>query len=837
MKVSDGLRSVRRWTLIVLLALVPIAFNTDTFDVFNLTKFTIVLLGAIGVLGLWIVESVQRRKFLWPRTGIEPAFLALLAVVVGSSALSFSKYVAVFGFYKSYDGLISILAFTILALAASEVFDARHQIRAALISMAVVGGGFATFYGVLQYVTFATEGKIKLDWEQWGVASFKTSAIFSTFGNPNHLAGFLVMVIPVAIGLGVFAKSLAWKIATWAFVGLAFVEILQVQTRGAWVALIFVGGGLVAVFWPEIRRNPLPAIAVVVAALLTFGVAGLVLRGRGNIFQRATSVATADDSSGRQRILLWQSGLEASADKPILGWGPDTFRVPFLRYQGYPFFAKYGPTQVANGPHNIFISWLYSDGLVGLGIFIWLLVAVFRRAIKGARSALSVERDPPKRDRALVVERARDDRVIIGTTAVAIIAFLIGESFNVNQIGLSFAFWVFSGLIGALALLIKRSEAEIEDQKERAARKKAGKKAPQTQDETDTGKGTKVDSRGTKSSDRAGAKSTGPKSTGAKSTGPKAAKSRQGGQKRARSRGPQREQVRPATWIVAGVLVAVAGVLSWYAVLPYRGDLVYRKAVPASEKAKQYQQQLAQAPNQNPEAVSAVMGAVDEALALAEKSHRVNPIESRYLIDIFEMAQLKAFLLRSGSQQTEFIKRAETALLDGQRLSPQDERFFKSLGDLYNYWGGAYPPPRANATPPDRSKLPGAVEQLHKARVVNPYDYEIEELLMNAGTALSDTAIRVDAGQHGFYLGHGPLTADLAQILVDYGDREGAIALLEMFINRHTNQEAVNKKYAELTGRPAPVVKEPTLPLPSGPPPTQPGVPVPTLPPGLVLPG
>lgn len=823
MQLSERIRAIRRWALIVLIVLVAVAFDTDTFDVFNLTKFTIVLLGTLVITSLWIVECVQRKKFLRPKTGIEPAFLGLLVATAAATAFSFSKIVSLVGFYKSYDGLVSILAFTLLGLCAAEVFDNRQQIRQALVGATFVGGGFAVFYGVLQYITFATEGRYKLDWESWGAASFKTSAVFSSYGNPNHLAGYLAMMIPLAIVLGVISKKTGVKVFSWSFVVIAFLEILQVQTRGAWIAVAFISVGLVALFLPEIRKNPIPFVAVAVAVLLLFGFAGLTLRGRGDIFKRVTSITDTQESSGRQRVLLWEAGLRASKDRPIFGWGPDTFRVVFLRYQGYEFAARYGPTQVANGPHNVFVSWLYSAGLVGLAMFLWLLAAFFRRCIRAIRASLAIEQDPPKRDRAVITSRSRDDRLILGAIALAIVAFLVGESFNVNQIGLSFSFWVLVGIGGAYAILVKESFSEYEAERERIEKKKAAKEAKaagKAQPELETAKGSKAD--------RATARTAGPKGK---------AKGRPGGAKGRGGKGPAKDKLPMRTWIATGLCLAVSIPLAYLAVIPYRGDRVYRKTVPAIEEAKGYAQELQKTPNAGDEALAFVASKAEAALALAQQSHRTNPTESRYLFDVFEMAQLKSFLLQSGPLQLENVKIAEGALNDALRLSPEEERYYRSLGDLYAYWGGGAGAQRRSVTPPDPAKLRDAVDRLLQARRYNPYDYETESLLMRVGEALSDTALQSDAGQHGFYLGDAALTIKFANVLVANGDVPGAIAVLETFINRHLNQPEVDRRYTELAGKPPPVVSESNLPIPKGPAPIEPGVPVPGLPPGLHLPG
>ena len=113
----DPWRAARKAVVLVLLVMVPAAFDPKTFDVFNLTKYTVVMVGFLVLAALWAVEWVRRgRAPLW-RNGLEWPVIALLAWTAVTTALSTNPRISVLGFYKSYDGLYSTLAFGLIFFA------------------------------------------------------------------------------------------------------------------------------------------------------------------------------------------------------------------------------------------------------------------------------------------------------------------------------------------------------------------------------------------------------------------------------------------------------------------------------------------------------------------------------------------------------------------------------------------------------------------------------------------------------------------------------------------------------------------------------------------------
>jgi hypothetical protein len=72
------------------------------------------------------------------------------------------------------------------------------------------------------------------------------------------------------------------------------------------------------------------------------------------------------------RLTLWRVALRMAVDRPLLGVGPDNFRLLYGPYAGVDEWDT--------GIHanNLYIEWLADTGVIGLLVFLWMSVALGR---------------------------------------------------------------------------------------------------------------------------------------------------------------------------------------------------------------------------------------------------------------------------------------------------------------------------------------------------------------------------------------------------------------------------------------------------------------------------
>jgi len=280
--------------------------------------------------------------------------------------------------------LLPLLLPATSALAVTALDPAARSRVAMVLIAAQLGCGL---YGGLQYFGF--------DPFNWTL-DYGRGRVFSTLGNPNFLAGQMVLAVPLGAATGTLAGGPLKWLGRSAF-ALCLAAMVFAQTRGAWLGLAAGGGGALiaagmAAGWritcafASARRA---AWAVIVAAvvLLPFSFARLNPTGISLPSQFASS-SNLDQNSARQRFFWGRAAALLLSERPVLGFGLGGFQkeFPLAARLVFPQYADLPPA-FADHPHN---DWLFLGcelGLVGLGLLLWA-AAVW---VKCARLAIRQE--------------------------------------------------------------------------------------------------------------------------------------------------------------------------------------------------------------------------------------------------------------------------------------------------------------------------------------------------------------------------------------------------------------------------------------------------------------
>ncbi|MBI5620172.1 O-antigen ligase family protein [Candidatus Gottesmanbacteria bacterium] len=196
--------------------------------------------------------------------------------------------------------------------------------------------------------------------------------LYANYGH-NHLADLLLFVFPIAIGLVEKKRGTA-------SVGLlAFFTIGMILTfaRGAWILLV------VYLFFVVVRsknatmkRAGLFVVSAIIAAFLAVSLVSVSALAQstglvGQLVRQAQKPTFFEDN----RREYWRQAAEAIKERPFFGGGPGTFYLQSRRLQSAPnswsWFAHSLPLQIA-----------VETGLVGAGMFFFLIFILFQKAKK-----------------------------------------------------------------------------------------------------------------------------------------------------------------------------------------------------------------------------------------------------------------------------------------------------------------------------------------------------------------------------------------------------------------------------------------------------------------------
>jgi O-antigen ligase len=332
--------------------------------------WTKIVVGAAAIAwGLRVANSPELLRF----DSIAVLLLAYVAVLLATvvNAQDLGAWAG-----EVYRWSVSLLVYL---MALSAVRERRYPVvLVGTSAMAVVA---VSLYGTVQVVTGA------------GPPSFESHGLtraFGAFGEPNPLAGYLEMTVPllVAVAIGGYqhnpghSRSIVttrlWLLAT----GSACVGLLTLgltQSRGG---LLGVASGLTVILlcaggaW---RRLAIGGTVLAMAAFVATPIGPRVMATVGPSSPQQVSPA---NFAVHERLAHWRTGVAMAQEYPVLGVGAGNFTA---RYRE---FAQVWRFRISRGhAHNAYIHAAAQSGLFGLVCYIGLLATVAARLVRSFRHA------------------------------------------------------------------------------------------------------------------------------------------------------------------------------------------------------------------------------------------------------------------------------------------------------------------------------------------------------------------------------------------------------------------------------------------------------------------
>jgi tetratricopeptide (TPR) repeat protein len=301
------------------------------------------------------------------------------------------------------------------------------------------------------------------DWFSWDI---RTTRVFSSLANATYLAGFLILVLPVAVAVGWPAskreepngsKGRSWSAGALAVMftapaGIMLICLYLSVSLAPLIGLLF--GVYVAVLLVLFRGGKgllRRAAPWGIAGLLLVGAVGvLAYRGLPEVQQRRVQmVLRLQDPYGKERQIQRQIALGLFREQPIIGKGYGTFRIHSLERLAPAWYTELGKSSekmlVPSYAHNEYLQVLAGTGLIGGLIFFGLLVSFYGTA---SRVAL---RHPDQGWSRL------GTGIVAGGTA-----FLFQNFFGVTfrQTGVVTFFWLWLAVIAVAAAWLPTSSEE-----------------------------------------------------------------------------------------------------------------------------------------------------------------------------------------------------------------------------------------------------------------------------------------------------------------------------------------------------------------------------------------
>lgn len=334
-----------------------IAFGTLAFGGVRPLDGAILAWMVLGALGLWLARLwiAPKFRFLWP-----PVCWAILPFI----GFAIWRWQTADVEFPARQEVIQAVLCALLFLIVINNLYGQESVRVFTLSLIFLGTVVA-MHGIFQWLRHSET--------VWGL--LRPQAYFErasgSFICPNHLAGFLEMILPLALAVAVMGRlAPAPRVCVLYGALVMMVGLGATRSRGGWIAAV-AGLGLLVLCLLRTRGGRWAALGLVIVVLGT----GQWLYSR-SVEHRITG-AQYSGNNKEIRFRLWTAAWQMWRQHPWTGVGPDHFDLRYRQYREAVNTAQGRPGRV----HNDYLNTLADYGIVGLalallplGVAVWTVL-------------------------------------------------------------------------------------------------------------------------------------------------------------------------------------------------------------------------------------------------------------------------------------------------------------------------------------------------------------------------------------------------------------------------------------------------------------------------------
>lgn len=365
-KISVILDKVIEGASIALIFLVPLVFALIPFvyDRFGVPKIFVLFLLVKVIVLLFCAKTLFQNKFSIPVSAKLHIPLVLIffsefasLIFSGRPLFSFSgSYFRWQGFYTFIH--IFIFLFVLIRLWQGKEF--RRRLLLAIFFSATL----SSFYGLVQAAG--------LDPVLWGPVTAAEQRAFSTIGQTNFFAVFLLMSLPLSIYATVYyLKDYSLKVMAVFFIAvqaLAFYFTYSRAGLAALSAMILVFFLFLIVFYRYEHRRLV--LWITIGSILAITVLSAAVFNNSPMLRQRLSDVSYKTGTGYVRMQMWSAAIngmkEFTAKQWLFGLGQENQEVLFIKSYTPEWGVYEDVDSHADRAHNNIIDLVLTHGLFGL---------------------------------------------------------------------------------------------------------------------------------------------------------------------------------------------------------------------------------------------------------------------------------------------------------------------------------------------------------------------------------------------------------------------------------------------------------------------------------------
>lgn len=385
-----------------LLLVLPLYFSFSTQELFEFNKMLLVYGVTILIAAAWLVAMIREKTVIFARTPLDIPIMLFLLVQVAATIFSIHPYTSLWGYYSRFHGgLASTIAYIVLFYAFASMIS-KKQLSSFFMTL-FMGASLVGMYAILEHFGHSVSCLLAPGAKSFGVECWVQdvqSRVFATFGQPNWLAAYCVLLLPVGISLLRKPSTPDLHKLLYAF-GSATLFLALLFTRSRSGMLAAVASIAIVVFFTALRTTqkgwkkaalwpPNPyfgaTIVVLLSSLVWFG--SVFTPSLSQALQKSMTdelevievveqapVNRLDEGgtdSSEIRKIVWQGGLDIWKRYPLLGSGPETFAYSYYTDRPREHNDVSEWDFLYNKAHNELINLLATTGAFGLATYLFL---------------------------------------------------------------------------------------------------------------------------------------------------------------------------------------------------------------------------------------------------------------------------------------------------------------------------------------------------------------------------------------------------------------------------------------------------------------------------------
>ncbi len=221
-----------------ILFLVPIVFAGSTSELFEFNKMWITFGATALIAFFWLGKMVINREFKIQRTPLDIFILLFLISQIISTIFSLDSHISLWGYYSRFNGgLLSTISYIVLYYAFVSNFMPKkdnkeenkrkqenlistlweQKIVRRMLYVSIASGVFVSLWGLPSHFGYdptCLYFRGNLDVACWTADFQPKIRIFSTLGQPDWLAAYLIILLPVSLAFCVNFFNKAKKITS-----------------------------------------------------------------------------------------------------------------------------------------------------------------------------------------------------------------------------------------------------------------------------------------------------------------------------------------------------------------------------------------------------------------------------------------------------------------------------------------------------------------------------------------------------------------------------------------------------------------------------------------------